>query len=59
MENKIAIPSRPIRKFVPEDLVINSWNKIKSLFDNLVDREISSALELEQLMLDQSELSAV
>jgi len=59
MENKIAIPSRPIRKFVPEDLVINSWNKIKSLFDNLVDREISSSLELEQLMLDQSELSAV
>lgn len=59
MENKIAIPTRPIRKFVPEDLVINSWNKIKSLFDNLVDREISSALELEQLMLDQSELSAV
>ena len=52
-------PTRPIRKFVPEDLVINSWNKIKSLFDNLVDREISSALELEQLMLDQSELSAV
>ena len=59
MENKIVIPTRPIRKFVPEDLVINSWNKIKSLFDNLVDREISSSLELEQLMLDQSELSAV
>ena len=59
MENTITIPTRPIRKFVPEDLVINSWNKIKSLFDNLVEREISSALELEQLMLDQSELSAV
>jgi oligoendopeptidase F len=59
MENTITIPTRPIRKFVPEDLVINSWNKIKSLFDTLVDREISSALELEQLMLDQSELSAV
>ena len=59
MENKIAIPTRPIRKFVPEDLVINSWDKIKSLFDNLVDREISTALELEQWMLDQSELSAV
>jgi oligoendopeptidase F len=59
MENTITIPTRPIRKFVPEDLVINSWNKIKSLFDNLVDREISSALELKQFMLDQSELSAV
>ena len=59
MENTITIPTRPIRKFVPEDLVINSWNKIKSLFDNLVDREISSALELEKWMLDQSELVAV
>ena len=59
MENAIAIPTRPTRKFVPEDLVINSWDKIKSLFDNLVEREISTALELEQWMLDQSELSAV
>ena len=59
MGNKISIPTRPIRKFVPEDLVINSWNKIKSLFDNLVDREINSVLELEEWMLDQSELSAV
>ena len=59
MESTIEIPTRPIRKFVPEDLVINSWDKIKSLFDNLVDREISTALELEQWMLDQSELSAV
>ena len=59
MESTIAIPTRPIRKFVPEDLIINSWDKIKSLFDNLVDREISNTLELEQWMLDQSELSAV
>jgi oligoendopeptidase F len=59
MENMIAIPTRPIRKFVPEDLVINSWDKIKSLFDNLVNRPISTVLELEQWMVDQSELSAV
>ena len=59
MESTLAIPTRPIRKFVPEDLVINSWDKIKSLFDNLVDRKISTVLELEQWMLDQSELSAV
>jgi oligoendopeptidase F len=59
MENTITIPTRPIRKFVPKDLVINSWDKIKYLFDKLVDRQISTALELEQWMLDQSELSAV
>jgi len=59
MNNTISIPTRPTRKFVPEDLIIDSWDKIKSLFDNLVEREISSASELEKWMLDQSELSAV
>ena len=59
MENTIEIPTRPTRKFVPENLVINSWNKIKSLFDDLVNRDISSGLELEQWMVDQSEISAV
>jgi oligoendopeptidase F len=59
MQSTIAIPTRPVRKFVPENLSIDSWDKIKSLFDNLVERKISSASELEQWMLDQSELSAV
>jgi len=59
MTNTITIPTRPRRKFVPEDLIIDSWDKIKLLFDNLVEREISSASELENWMLDKSELSAV
>ena len=59
MNKTISMPTRPIRKFVPEDLIIDSWDKIKLLFDNLVEREISSASELEKWMLDQSELSAV
>ena len=59
MQSAIAIPTRPKRKFVPEDLIIDSWGKIKSLFDNLLEREITSAAELETWMLDQSELSAV
>jgi oligoendopeptidase F len=59
MQNTITIPTCPKRKFVPEKLIINSWDKIKFLFDNLVEREISSATELEQWMLDQSELAAV
>ncbi len=56
---QITIPSRPKRKFVSENLVIDSWDKIKSLFDNLVDRNINSAEELEKWMLDRSELEAV
>lgn len=59
MNNTNSTPTRPIRKFVPEDLIIDSWDKIKSLFDNLVEREISSDLELEKWMQDRSELEAV
>jgi oligoendopeptidase F len=59
MQTTIAIPIRPKRKFVSENLVIDSWGKIKSLFDNLVEREISNANELEKWMLDRSELEAV
>ena len=59
MQTTIAIPTRPKRKFVSENLVIDSWGKIKSLFDNLVERKISNANELEKWMLDRSELEAV
>ena len=59
MQTTIAIPTRPKRKFVSENLVIDSWGKIKSLFDNLVEKKISNANELEKWMLDRSELEAV
>ncbi|HJN63620.1 MAG TPA: M3 family oligoendopeptidase [Flavobacteriales bacterium] len=59
MQTTIAIPKRPKRKFVSENLVIDSWGKIKSLFDNLVERKISNANELEKWMLDRSELESV
>ena len=58
MQNTI-MPKRPLRKFVPEHLIIDSWDKIKLLFDNLLERDIKSADELEKWMLDKSELSAV
>ncbi len=59
METTIAIPTKPERKFVPENIVIDSWGKIKSLFDNLIEREISSVEDLEKWMLNRSELEAV
>ena len=55
MESKtISIPKRPKRKFVSENLAVDSWEKIKPLFDDLVEREISSVEELERWMLDRS-----
>ena len=55
----MKIPTRPTRKFVSEDLVIDSWQKIQPLFEDLLKREINSVSELEQWMSDRSELSAV
>jgi len=60
METKqITIPRRPKRKFVSENIVIDSWKKIKPLFDNLIERKVSSSEELQKWMLDRSELEAV
>ena len=59
MQSIINIPTRPKRNFVAEILLIDSWNKIKSLFDNLLEREIKSINDLEKWMQDRSELEAV
>jgi len=60
METKqITIPRRPKRKFVSENIEIDSWKKIKPLFDNLIERKVSSSEELQEWMLDRSELEAV
>ena len=59
MQTTTSIPTRPKRKFVSENLLIDSWEKIKSLFNNLLEREISSVNDLEKWMLDRSELEAV
>ena len=59
MNNIIEIPTRPTRKFVSEDLVIDSWKKIQPLFEDLLKRKINNVSELEKWMSDRSELSAV
>ncbi len=59
MKENISIPSRPKRNFVPENLNIDSWNKVEPLFENLSKRSINSKNELENWMRDRSELSSV
>ncbi|MCX6297304.1 MAG: M3 family oligoendopeptidase [Bacteroidetes bacterium] len=56
---QVATPSKPIRHFLPQDLIIDSWKRIESFFINLSDRKISSVKELEQWLFDRSELEAV
>jgi oligoendopeptidase F len=47
------------RKFLSNDLEIDSFEKIKPYFDNLLNRSISSKGEFEKWLEDRSELDAV
>ena len=53
------IPTRPKRKFVDENLMVDSWEKIEVYFKSLLDREINSVTDLQQWMLNRSELESV
>lgn len=60
METKhIDIPVKPKRHFLPNELIIDSWNKVKPFFKDLTERSISSAKELHEWLLNRSELEAV
>ncbi len=47
------------RKFVPNDLVIDSWESIEPYFKELLERKIDSKEELEKWLHDLNELDAV
>jgi oligoendopeptidase F len=47
------------RSFVAENLVIDSWEKIKPSFEDLVNRSIESKDDYKKWLLDKSELEAV
>lgn len=47
------------RKFIAEELKINTWEDIKSYFDNLLSRELNTKADFEKWLEDRSELDAV
>ena len=57
--NTINIPTRPIRSFISNDLVIDSWSKLEIYFKHLVDESVNNFSELEQWMRNRSELESV
>jgi len=56
---QLQIPTKEKRRFLPDDLVIDSWNKLHPYFEDLKNREISNVQELENWLKDRSELEAV
>lgn len=59
MSETIDIPKRPVRKFLPENFAVTSWDVLKPYFNNLLERKINSMQDLRQWFLDRSELESV
>ncbi len=53
------IPKRPKRHFIDENLEVKSWSQIENYFQSLLDANIQSVADLEQWMLNRSELESV
>lgn len=47
------------RRYLPSDLKIDSWEVLEPYFENLKNREINNVTDLENWLLDRSELDAV
>jgi oligoendopeptidase F len=50
---------KPIRIFLPENLVITDWNSVASYFRDLEERSLQTATDMERWLKDMSELEAV
>jgi oligoendopeptidase F len=51
--------ARPARKFVSEQLAINSWGDLENYYSQLLQRELNSVADLKQLLADRSELDKI
>lgn len=58
METILNLPTRPARPFIGEEFVLKTWDEVKPLYDNLVNRPINNAAELRQWFADRSELES-
>lgn len=59
MAANIAVLVPRTRTFLPPDYTITDWAALEPYLENLKTREINSAAELEQWLLDRSELESV
>lgn len=59
MEKEAVIPTRPVRRYVPETFKVESWETLQPMFDELLERPLNSVAELEDWIKDLSEIEAV
>ena len=55
---RIEIPERKKRNFLPEDFTVRDWDGLKPYYHELENREINSADDLRQWFQDRSELES-
>ena len=55
---EITIPQRKPRTFIGEAFALNSWQDVKPLYENLVNRTLQNAQNLRQWFIDRSELES-
>jgi oligoendopeptidase F len=51
--------TRPVRKFLPENFKVTTWESLESFFNELLNRSIGSPDELKQWFSDRSELESI
>jgi len=54
----LNLPARPTRSFIGELIELSSWDDVKPLYEELLDRSIDNAEELKQWLIDRSELES-
>jgi oligoendopeptidase F len=54
----IAVLTRPDRRFIGEDVQLVGWDDVKPFFDELLQRPIQNSDDLQQWLLDRSELES-
>jgi len=59
MKSLSANIEKPVRVFLPENLIISDWNSISSYFEDLEARPLNSAADLGKWLKDMSELESV
>src|SRR6188768_2828816 len=47
------------RHFLPADFVVTDWQNLEPFFKELLERNVDTPRDMEQWLLDQSELEAV
>jgi oligoendopeptidase F len=59
MSAVLEIPKRPLRRFLPEQFEVKSWDVLKPYFDNLLEQKLDSIEALKKWLQDRSELESV